>query len=50
MSDGGISGKETKLRIKEVILCYKNSFGALWLFPFISRYLRRIIRLINYEY
>lgn len=45
MSDGGISGRQTWLRIKEVIQSYMYSFGFLWFVPFLARYLRRLTSL-----
>ena len=43
MSNSGVSGQQTKLRLAEVIYVYRNAFGKLWVFCFISRYLRRLI-------
>ncbi len=42
MSTGGISGQKNKLRLKEVICSYKQSFGIFFPIPFIFRYLRKI--------
>tara|TARA_Y100000589_G_C27182001_1_gene641174 strand:+ start:419 stop:1219 length:801 start_codon:yes stop_codon:yes gene_type:complete len=42
MSNNGISSQKNLLRLKEVLYSYKKSFGLLFLFPFISRYLRKV--------
>lgn len=43
MSVGGISGRLTKLRLKEVMRAYYLSFGPfLFVWPFVSRYINRI--------
>lgn len=47
MGDDGISGKETFLRLKEVIRSYYNSFKIFFLIPFFMRYVRRLISLLN---
>ncbi len=41
MSNNGISSQKNILRLKEVLFSYKKSFGLLFFFPFISRYLRK---------
>lgn len=43
MSDGGISGQQTRRRLSEVKNAYKYSFGFLWPFPFIFRYMHRLL-------
>ena len=42
MSNNGISSQKNILRLKEVLYSYKKSFGFLFIFPFISRYLRKV--------
>jgi len=42
MSDSGISGQQPQRRLQEVRWAYRRAFGWLWLFPFLTRYLRRI--------
>lgn len=42
MGNSGVSTRENKRRIKEVIKSYKKSFGYLWLFPFVMRYCQRL--------
>ena len=41
MGDSGVSGKQGLRRIGEVIRSYRNSFGNLWVFPFVMRYIQR---------
>ena len=41
MGDSGVSGKQGMRRIGEVIRSYRNSFGNMWVFPFIMRYIQR---------
>jgi len=47
MSSGGISGKQTSLRLQEVCRAYQRTFGWLWWFPFFARYVRRIFSLLE---
>ena len=47
MSSGGISGQQTQRRLQEVRRAYQRSFGWLWWFPFIARYLRRVFSLLD---
>ena len=47
MSDGGISGKQTRRRLREVFLAYRQAFSWFWWFPFISRYIIRILTVIG---
>lgn len=47
MGDEGISGKQTRRRLQEVRRAYVSSFGMLWFFPFLLRYIRRMLSLIN---
>jgi glycosyltransferase involved in cell wall biosynthesis len=42
MGDSGVSAKESKRRITEVVFSYKKAFGSLWFFPFLSRYWQRL--------
>ncbi len=46
MANGGISGQQTKRRLKEVRYAYRHAFGWLWWFPFLFRYARRLFSLI----
>ena len=46
MSNGGVSGQQTKRRFKEVLTAYRHAFGWLWWFPFLFRYVRRLLSLI----
>ena len=46
MADGGVSGQQTKRRLQEVRLAYHRSFAWLWWFPFLVRYLRRLLSLV----
>ena len=46
MSDGGVSGKQTQRRLREVVRAYRRLFGCFWWFPFLMRYLRRLASLI----
>lgn len=43
MSDGGISGQQTRRRLNEVRNAYKYSFGFLWPLPFAFRYMHRLL-------
>lgn len=45
MSDGGVSGQQTQLRLLEVARAYQRAFSYLWLFPFVCRYIRRLLNL-----
>ena len=47
MSDGGISGQQTKRRLQEVSRAYRRSFIWSWWFPFALRYIRRISSLFK---
>jgi hypothetical protein len=42
MGNSGVSARESKRRINEVISSYKKAFGYLWFFPFLLRYLQRL--------
>ena len=42
MSTSGISAQRNKLRLIEVLLSYKNTFGILFPIPFVLRYIRKI--------
>ena len=42
MSTNGISGRKHKLRLREVLFCYKKSFGIFFIIPFIFRYIRKV--------
>ena len=42
MANDGVSGRQTKLRLREVSRAYQSSFGFLWWFTFTARYLRRL--------
>ena len=43
ISNGGVSGKKTLLRIWEVCRSYKNEFKYTWIIPFVFRYLKKIL-------
>lgn len=47
MSDGGVSGRQTKRRLQEVRRAYRCAFGWRWWFPFFMRYVRRAASLLN---
>jgi len=47
MADGGISGQQTQRRLQEVRRAYRRTFGWLWWFPFLMRYLRRVVSLLD---
>ena len=47
MADSGVSSQLTKLRLYEVYRAYHRAFGWLWFFPFILRYLRRFVSLLD---
>jgi glycosyltransferase involved in cell wall biosynthesis len=41
MGDSGVSGRQGLHRLREVIRSYRSSFGNLWIFPFVMRYIQR---------
>lgn len=43
MSDAGVSGQQTRRRLAEVRSAYRRIFGVLWLFPYIARYIKRLL-------
>jgi len=43
MAAGGISGQQTQRRLQEVRRAYRLAFGWRWWFPFLLRYLRRVM-------
>ena len=45
MSDAGISGQLTFVRLYEVLRAYYRNFGIFCWFPFLARYIRRIVSL-----
>lgn len=47
MAEGGVSGQQTKRRLKEVWYAYRQAFGFLCWFPFLVRYGRRFISSIS---
>lgn len=47
MGDGGVSGQQTKRRLKEVRRAYRRAFGLYWWLPFLMRYLRRVASLLE---
>lgn len=47
MSDGGVSGQQTKRRLQEVRYAYRRAFGWRWWFPFVVRYIRRLLSLFS---
>jgi glycosyltransferase involved in cell wall biosynthesis len=46
IGDSGVSKQQTKKRLREVKLAYKQAFGAQWWIPFFSRYLQRLQSLV----
>ena len=46
MADGGVSGQQHQRRFYEVLRAYRNAFSWLWWFPFLTRYLRRLVSLL----
>ena len=46
MADGGISGQQTQRRLQEVCRAYRRVYGWRWWFPFIARYVRRLVSLV----
>ena len=42
MGEAGVSGQQTRRRLKEVKLAYVRVFGWLWWIPFLLRYVRRL--------
>ncbi|WP_253909828.1 glycosyltransferase [Synechococcus sp. WH 8016] len=47
MSAGGISGQQTHRRLQEVRCAYRRAFGWCWFFPFLLRYVRRLVSLLE---
>ena len=47
MGDGGVSGQQTRRRLYEVARAYRRSFACSWWFPFVSRYIRRLVTLTS---
>jgi hypothetical protein len=47
MADSGISSQQTQRRLQEVRRAYQRAFGAVWWFPFLARYMRRIFSLLR---
>ena len=46
ISDGGVSGKQVRNRLAEVRRAYRSVYGLYWLFPYLARYVRRLISLM----
>jgi glycosyltransferase involved in cell wall biosynthesis len=42
MGDSGVSAKQNRRRLSEVIRAYRQRFGFRWLIPFMFRYVQRI--------
>jgi len=42
MDSGGVSARDIRRRLKEVVWAYRRAFGAFWALPFLFRYIRRI--------
>lgn len=42
---GGVSGVEHRRRFREVVHAYRNAFSFFWPFPFLMRYLQRLVTL-----
>ena len=47
MADAGISGQQTQQRLREVCLAYRRAFGGLWCVPFLMRYWRRLLSVLQ---
>jgi hypothetical protein len=47
MADAGISSQHTKRRLQEVQRAYQRSFGWLWWWPLLARYIRRVASLVS---
>ena len=47
MADGGVSGQQTWRRLLEVSRAYRYAFGWFWWFPFLARYIRRLLSLVR---
>jgi len=47
LSDGGVSGRQTRLRLQEVRRAYTEAFGLWWWLPFLLRYLQRSLSLLD---
>ena len=47
MAAGGISGQQTQRRLQEVRRAYLRAFYWRWWFPFVLRYLRRVMSLLG---
>lgn len=47
MAAGGISGQQTQRRLQEVRRAYRRAFGWRWWFPFVARYVRRLVSLLE---
>ena len=45
MADGGVSGQQTQRRLQEVRRAYRRAFTGFWWFPFVARYVRRLLSL-----
>lgn len=45
MADSGVSNQQTFRRLDEVRRAYLGAFGFLWWFPFIARYIKRLLSL-----
>lgn len=48
MADGGVSGQQTQRRLHEVRRAYRRAFGWCWWFPFLTRYLRRAVSVLDW--
>ncbi len=46
MADGGVSGQQTQRRLQEVCHAYRRAYSWCWWFPFLARYVRRLISLL----
>lgn len=45
MADSGVSGQQTRRRLLEVAWAYRRAFAWRWWFPFVARYIRRLVSL-----
>lgn len=49
MADAGVSGQQTQRRLHEVARAYQRAFGWRWCFPFVARYIRRLVSLYLWQ-
>ena len=49
MADTGISGQQTQRRLYEVARAYRRAFAWRWWFPFLARYVKRVVSLFGHR-